>query len=105
MATKVNEGTELALPLKNIIGLVVFASVAMWAYFGITERLTFLEHNYQMMAVEVEENDDWIDSFEPPKSVQETVTQVRKLETQVELLKREVEYLQLEINRLRIVDK
>lgn len=98
MATKVNEQTELALPLKNIIGLVVFASVATWAYFGITERLTFLEHNYEMMAVE--ENDNWIDNFQPPKSVQETVAQVRKLETEVELLKREIKYLNLEINRL-----
>lgn len=101
MATKVNEQTELALPLKNIIGLVVFASVATWAYFGITERLTFLEHNYEMMAVEVEENDNWIDTFQPPKSVQETVTHVRRLETEVELLKREIEYLNLEINRLQ----
>lgn len=100
MATKVNEQTELALPLKNIIGLVVFASVATWAYFGITERLTFLEHNYEMMAIEVEENDTWIDDFEPPKAVQETVVQVRKLETQVELLKREIEYLHLEVSRL-----
>ncbi len=100
MATKVNEQTELALPLKNIIGLVVFASVATWAYFGITERLTFLEHNYEMMAVEVEENDNWIDNFQPPKSVQETVTRVRRLETEVELLKREIKYLSLEINRL-----
>ena len=101
MATKVNEQTELALPLKNIIGLVVFASVATWAYFGITERLTFLEHNYEMMAVEVEENDNWIDNFEPPKAVQETVSQVRRLETQVELLKQEIKYLNLEINRVK----
>ena len=100
MATKVNEQTELALPLKNIIGLVVFASVATWAYFGITERLTFLEHNYEMMAVEVEDNDYWIYNLQSPKSIQETGTQGRRVETEVELLKREIKYLSLEINRL-----
>jgi hypothetical protein len=36
MATKVNENTEVALPLRNIISMVAAASVATWAYFGIT---------------------------------------------------------------------
>jgi len=36
---------------------------------------------------EVEENDSWIDSFEPPKSVQDTVTRVHDLEIEIEKLK------------------
>ena len=32
------------------------------------------------MLVEIEENDDWIDEFEPPKAVQENIERVRKLE-------------------------
>jgi hypothetical protein len=39
MATKLNEGTEVALPIKNIISMIVGAVVAAWAYFGIIERL------------------------------------------------------------------
>ena len=39
MATKLNENTEVALPLRNIISMVAAASVATWAYFGIIERL------------------------------------------------------------------
>jgi len=78
MTRKLNEGSEFTIPLKNLLGLVAFTAVSVWAYFGIIERLAFLEQ--EMMLVEIEENDDWIDEFEPPKAVQENIERVRKLE-------------------------
>jgi hypothetical protein len=36
---------------------------------------------------EVEENDDWIDKFEPPKSVQDTIARVQQMEIEVAKLK------------------
>lgn len=80
MTRKLNEGSEFTIPLKNLLGLVAFTAVSVWAYFGIIERLAFLEHEQEMMLVEIEENDDWIDKFEPPKAVQENIERVRKLE-------------------------
>ena len=80
MASKLNEGSEFTIPLKNLLGLVAFTAISVWAYFGIIERLAFLEHEQEMMIVEIEENDDWIDDFEPPKSVQENIARVRNLE-------------------------
>lgn len=38
------------------------------------------------MMVEIEENDVWIDEFEPPKSVQDTIARVRELELKVKEL-------------------
>jgi hypothetical protein len=35
------------------------------------------------MMVEIEENDTWIDEFEPPKSVQDTIVRVRELELKI----------------------
>lgn len=78
--TRLNEGSEFSIPLKNLLGLVFGTALAVWAYFGIIERLAFLEHEQEMMMVEIEENDDWIDEFEPPKSVQENIARVRELE-------------------------
>lgn len=80
MTRKLNEGSEFTIPLKNLLGLVAFTAISVWAYFGIIERLAFLEHEQEMMLVEIEENDDWIDEFEPPKAVQENIERVRKLE-------------------------
>ena len=83
MASKLNEGSEFTIPLKNLLGLVAFTAISVWAYFGIIERLAFLEHEQEMMIVE---NDDWIDDFEPPKSVQENIARVRNLELRLQRL-------------------
>lgn len=86
MTRKLNEGSEFTIPLKNLLGLVAFTAISVWAYFGIIERLAFLEHEQEMMLVEIEENDDWIDEFEPPKAVQENIERVRKLELRLKEL-------------------
>ena len=38
-----SEKTEIGLPLKNLIGLLGATATAVWAYFGIIERLNNIE--------------------------------------------------------------
>jgi|TARA_B100001057_G_scaffold305209_1_gene305358 hypothetical protein len=59
MATKINENTEVALPLRNIISMVAAASVATWAYFGIIERLNQIETNITMMESDLNQNTEF----------------------------------------------
>ena len=59
MATKLNENTEVALPLRNIISMVAAASLATWAYFGLIERLNTLETNQTMMRSDLEQNTEF----------------------------------------------
>ena len=59
MATKVNENTEVALPLRNIISMVAAASIATWAYFGIIERLNQIETNITMMEADLGQNTEF----------------------------------------------
>ena len=59
MATKVNENTEVALPLRNMISLIAAASIATWAYFGIVERLNNLETSQTMMKSDLEMNTEF----------------------------------------------
>ena len=59
MATKVNENTEVALPLRNIITMVAAASVATWAYFGIIERLNQMETSITMMEADQGQNTEF----------------------------------------------
>jgi len=56
---RVNENTEVALPLRNIISMVAAASLATWAYFGLIERLNTLETNQTMMKSDLEQNTDF----------------------------------------------
>ena len=59
MATKLNDNTEVALPLRNILSMVVAASVATWAYFGIIERLNQIETNITMMKADLDHNTEF----------------------------------------------
>jgi hypothetical protein len=97
MASKLNEGSEFTIPLKNLISLIAITVIAVWGYFGIEERLSFLEHQTQMMQVEIEENDSWIDNFKPPEAVQETVKNVRELEKKIDIMRTEIEYLKASV--------
>ena len=59
MANKLNENTEVALPLRNIISMIAAASVATWAYFGIVEKLNTLTTNQTMMKADLEKNTEF----------------------------------------------
>jgi hypothetical protein len=83
---KINDQSLITIPVKNLLALIVIVAVSVWAYFGIEERLAFLEYNYGMLLIEVEENDTWIDEFQPPSQVLETVNRVRELELKVNTL-------------------
>ena len=82
-ATKLNEASEITIPLRNLISMIAFTAVSVWVYFGLTERISFLEHNLELTMEEVEENDNWIDDFQPPQSVQNTVSQVHQLQISI----------------------
>lgn len=56
---RVNENTEVALPLRNIISMVVAASLATFAYFSIIERLNTIETNITMMNSDVKQNTEF----------------------------------------------
>ena len=86
MATKINDTTELAIPLKNLVGLVAFTAISVYAYTGITERLTFLRHDLDLVKEDVLESEEWINNFSPPPEVQATVLRVRELELKIKEL-------------------
>jgi len=86
-ATRLNEASEITIPLRNLISMIAFTGVSVWVYFGLVERIAFLEYNLELTMHEVEENDNWIDDFEPPKSVQDTVKKMQKLEIEIARIK------------------
>lgn len=56
---RVNENTEVALPLRNIISMLGAVSLATWAYFGLTARLNTIETNITMMNADLEQNTEF----------------------------------------------
>jgi len=58
-----SDRTTVGLPIKNMIGLVAAACVAVWGYFGVIERINKLETNHILMQSDVIKNStfsrDW----------------------------------------------
>jgi hypothetical protein len=56
---KVSDNTNIQLPLRNLISIIVAVAVAVWAYFGIIERLNTIETNGKLMISDVNENTEF----------------------------------------------
>ena len=59
MATKLNENTELSMPIRNLMAMVVGAAIGTWAYFGIIERLNTMENKIILMEADLGQNTDF----------------------------------------------
>ena len=81
-----SDDTNISIPLRNLISILVGVSVSTWAYYGIIERLNAIESQNVYMLEEIEENDTWIDEFQPPPQVRDTVDRVRELELRITVL-------------------
>ena len=53
-----SEKTEIGLPLKNLIGLLGATATAVWAYFGIIERLNNIETRATLFEADLVKNAD-----------------------------------------------
>jgi hypothetical protein len=40
---KINDKTNIALPIRNLLAIVGAVAIGVWAYFGVIERLNQLE--------------------------------------------------------------
>jgi len=40
---KINDNTQVALPIRNLLAIVAGVAIGVWAYFGVIERLNNLE--------------------------------------------------------------
>jgi len=56
---KVSENSNIQLPLRNLISIIIAVSIAVWSYFGIIERLNTIETNGKLMISDVEENTEF----------------------------------------------
>ena len=59
MAAKINENSEVTIPVRNLVALLGGTAVAVMGYFNITERLTFLEHDEQINKIAIDLNSEF----------------------------------------------
>ena len=55
----ISHQTPVSMPMKNLISIIMSVAVAVWAYFGIIERLNNIETSGKLMIVDVEKNTEF----------------------------------------------
>tara|TARA_Y100000004_G_scaffold182498_1_gene229299 strand:+ start:227 stop:601 length:375 start_codon:yes stop_codon:yes gene_type:complete len=50
---KVSENTNVAMPIKNMVGIIIAVSMGIFAYTEITARLTSLETSRELMTADL----------------------------------------------------
>lgn len=59
MAAKISDDTNVAMPIRNMVSIIVAVAVATWAYFGIIERLNSIETEQTLVSSDLEKNTEF----------------------------------------------
>jgi uncharacterized membrane protein YheB (UPF0754 family) len=50
---KISDNTSVAMPMRNLISIVIAVAIGVWGYFGIVERVTRLETSDTLMEADL----------------------------------------------------
>ena len=55
----VSDNSVIAIPLRNLIAIIGTVAVGVWGYFGVSERLNFIEHELDLQMKDIELNSEF----------------------------------------------
>ena len=61
---KIGEGTDITIPLRNLLSIIGGVAIAVIGYFHVDERIMLLEHEQVRMLDDIKANEQWIDEWE-----------------------------------------
>ena len=61
---KIGEGTDITIPLRNLLSIIGGVAIAVIGYFHVDERIMLLEHEQVRMLDDIKANATWIDEWE-----------------------------------------
>jgi hypothetical protein len=50
---KISDSTSISMPMRNLLSIMGAVAIGVWAYFGVTERITMLETKSQLAEKDV----------------------------------------------------
>ena len=50
---KLSDNTSISMPMRNLLSIMAAVAIGVWAYFGVTERITMLETKSQLAEKDV----------------------------------------------------
>ena len=82
---KINENTNVALPIRNLIAIIAGVALGVWAYFGIVERINRLETADTLFQADLLKKAE-----QEPKNL-EMYMLIEHLASQIESIEKEIE--------------
>ena len=56
---KVNDNTQISLPIRNLVAIIGAVAVGVWAYFGVVETLNVHSTKLKLMESDLEQNTEF----------------------------------------------
>tara|TARA_R100000353_G_scaffold15437_4_gene15006 strand:+ start:132 stop:464 length:333 start_codon:yes stop_codon:yes gene_type:complete len=82
---KINENTNVALPIRNLVAIIAGVALGVWAYFGIVERINRLETADTLFQADLLKKAE-----QEPKNL-EMFMLIEHLASQIESIEKEIE--------------
>ena len=123
MPVKLNESTNVAMPIRNLISIIAAVAVGVWAFFGIQEKLNTHSTQLEIMKKDLVLNSEFrigwprgllgslpADSeqfmlieelYKQTDKLQERVDSMLHNEVNISALTKAVEKLQVDVERLK----
>jgi len=77
---KINDNTNITLPVRNLLAIVIVTGLAATAYVEIQNRLTHLGFQQEVIWTKVREAEEYINTFDPKEAVEYHINKQHKLE-------------------------
>ena len=91
---KVNENTDITVPLKNLVAVIIAVALSATAYYAITGRVTFLEHQQGVIWQKIYFLENWINTFEPSESIQRSMTTQQDILIRIAVMEEKIKELE-----------
>ena len=56
---KLNDNTSVAMPIRNLLSIIIAVAFGVWAYFGVIARLTQVETSLILTEKDLEKNTEF----------------------------------------------
>ncbi len=92
----VSDNSVIAIPLRNLIGLIAGVGIAVYGYFGVTERLNFIEKEASQHASGIADLEEWVEEWVSGGELKADILQDQR----ILVLQRDLEKIETRIDQL-----
>lgn len=94
---KVSDSSVISIPLRNLVSLVGGAMILVYGYFGVTERLNFLEHELELQDKDIVLNSEF--RIKWPRGEMGSLPDDARQDMMIDMLKEEVSTIKTELEK------